>query len=188
VSCHHPAVTNGTPCPDGLFCNGNESCQGGICQAGTNPCPALCDEGTDQCAATACQPAPQTCWAALKSILVAKNNVGDDGKDKLVWKWVRGEAISQTEFGDPMDTAAYALCVYADGALVGEAVVPASASQWSALSTKGYKYSDAAATAGGITTWSPAATTPSPACCRARPACRPNTPTSAPCRAPTPAG
>lgn len=46
-----------------------------------------------------------------------------------------------------------ALCIYAGtaSALVGDAVIPASASKWSTISTKGYKYSDAAAAAGGMT-------------------------------------
>ncbi|MCK4658281.1 MAG: hypothetical protein KAV82_02060, partial [Phycisphaerae bacterium] len=43
---------DGTPCDDGLFCNGEETgCQSGICQDGADPCvdQAHCDEDADQC-------------------------------------------------------------------------------------------------------------------------------------------
>ena len=39
-------------CDDGLFCNGQETCQAGVCISGENPCPAAdggCDEETDSC-------------------------------------------------------------------------------------------------------------------------------------------
>jgi len=38
-------------CPDGLFCNGQETCdEFGHCQAGAEPCPpSLCDEDADAC-------------------------------------------------------------------------------------------------------------------------------------------
>jgi hypothetical protein len=40
-----------TPCPDGLFCNGDESCQSGLCADGPDPCadPEDCDEQNDRC-------------------------------------------------------------------------------------------------------------------------------------------
>ena len=54
-------LTDGTPCDDGLFCNGADTCQGGVCvnHAG-DPCPGpdgdgncaeSCDETTDSCTA-----------------------------------------------------------------------------------------------------------------------------------------
>jgi len=52
-ACSNPAKPDGTSCGDGLFCNGNETCQGGICTPGVNPCNAAicqtCDEATDSC-------------------------------------------------------------------------------------------------------------------------------------------
>lgn len=102
--------------------------------------------------ASQCPSAPASCRAAAKSILVVKDKA-DDTKDKLIWKWIKGAATSQAELGDPTADANYTLCLYAGStaALVGQALVPASASAWSAISTKGYKYKDALAAADGIT-------------------------------------
>lgn len=58
---HEP---DGTPCPDGVFCNGAESCQGGVCAPGT-PVPACCTldsecsngdvcDGLESCVGNAC--------------------------------------------------------------------------------------------------------------------------------------
>ncbi|HYC56002.1 MAG TPA: hypothetical protein VEL28_13790 [Candidatus Binatia bacterium] len=45
---------NGTPCDDGLFCNGTETCTSGVCGSPSgDPCPGTecnnCQEGTDSC-------------------------------------------------------------------------------------------------------------------------------------------
>ena len=70
--CQHTNVTNGTPCPDGNVCNGNETCVNGSCTSGS---PLNCDDGngctTDTCDPVAgcghqytcpCNPAgPNTC-------------------------------------------------------------------------------------------------------------------------------
>jgi hypothetical protein len=49
-----------------------------------------------------------------KGRLVLKDKAPDD-RDRLVWKWPRGEATDRADFGDPLTTTDYALCVY-DGA------------------------------------------------------------------------
>jgi cysteine-rich repeat protein len=150
ATCTHPPKTDGTNCSDGLFCNGAETCQGGVCQSGAAPCPLLCDEANQRCV-TGCLSAPQTCRTAQRSRLLVKNE-GNVTKDKLLWKWTRGAPTSQAEFADPTSTADYALCIFAGttSALIGQSVVPASASMWSVLSTKGYRYTDPTATADGI--------------------------------------
>jgi len=65
-------------------------------------------------------------------------------KDKLSWKWGKGDATVQADFGDPTSTAGYALCAYSGthSTLVAEASIPADGVKWSAISTKGYKYKD----------------------------------------------
>ena len=35
---------------------------------------------------------------------------GDDSKDRLVWKWLKGSATSRDDFADPTASAAYSLC------------------------------------------------------------------------------
>jgi len=137
-----PAL-DGTSCSDGQFCNGAETCQSGICAAGATPCGLSCDEGSDSCVSE-CPAAPLSCRGAVKTSLVAKNNEEDDGKDKFVWKWLKGASTTQEEFGDPTDATDYVLCIYAGAGaeLVGQSVVPASAAAWHTSSSKGYKFKD----------------------------------------------
>jgi len=54
-ACLDNHADDGTPCLDALFCNGEESCEGGVCVAGDPECdnPGLtCDEDTDTCKCT----------------------------------------------------------------------------------------------------------------------------------------
>jgi cysteine-rich repeat protein len=143
---------NGASCSDGLFCNGQETtCQAGVCQTGAPPCPFQCNEGNRTCVSV-CPSAPLTCRTAGTSRLAVKRTVGGN-KDTLAWRWSQGASTSQAEFADPTTSADYALCVFAglSPALIGEAVVPASATSWRATVTTGYRYKDAAATADGVT-------------------------------------
>jgi len=144
-------ASDGTPCPDGMFCNGAETCQSGVCSAGTAPCPVICDEANDQCLFSGCPVAPEAgCRTSLKSVLLMKNKT-DDTKDKLVWKWIKGQSTTQADFADPTTSANYAFCIYSgtSNALISEIDVPPSSSKWKPLGTKGYKYLDSAATADG---------------------------------------
>ncbi len=142
---------DGASCSDGAFCNGEETCQAGICEAGTAPCGLGCDEGSDGCISE-CPSEPLTCRSAAKTVLVFKNNDQDDDKDKLVWKWLKGEATTQNEFGDPTDATDYVLCLYEGTApaLIGQSVVQANATTWQALSAKGYKYKEPTGSQGGV--------------------------------------
>lgn len=97
-----------------------------------------------------CASAPAAgCRTAQKSVLVVKDGGVNSTKDKLVWKWIKGQTTTQADFQNPIATARYALCVYGNGALVGESLVTPSPS-WSLLSTKGYKYLDKNGTQDGI--------------------------------------
>jgi hypothetical protein len=98
-----------------------------------------------------CGSAPAACRSAQRSRLAVKNE-SDDTKDTLGWKWTQGESTSQAEFADPTSGTDYALCIFAGvpPSLIGKAVVPADASKWSISGSTGFKYKDAAATAGGI--------------------------------------
>lgn len=50
-ACLNVPVDNGIPCPDGVFCNGEETCQIGDCTSGQPACddPDLCDEESETC-------------------------------------------------------------------------------------------------------------------------------------------
>jgi hypothetical protein len=147
---------NGTNCDDGLFCDGTEACQNGVCHSSGTPCGGgqNCEESNNTCFAGGCPPTAEpngTCRTAGKSIVVIRDNT-DNTRDKLVWKWVRGEPTSQQEFADPTTTEDYALCLYAGSsqALIGKANVAANATKWSIVDSKGYKYKDTLGTDSGI--------------------------------------
>jgi hypothetical protein len=90
------------------------------------------------------------CRVAEKSILVIRNHPSDDGKDKLLWKWVKGEAVNQAEIGDPTDSADYTLHIYlGTAATLLDMHVPADATKWSGINN-GYKYDDPGRGADGI--------------------------------------
>ena len=143
-----------TSCEDGNYCNGSQTCTGGVCGGGVAPCSMgeNCDEATDLCFVGDCPINAVTCRAGLKHKVLIKNKA-DNAKDKLLWKWGKGAATSKAEFGDPTVDAEYALCFYAGpGAdLVQGLGVGISASKWTALADKGWKYNDPAGTDGGVT-------------------------------------
>lgn len=138
--------TAGDPCSDDDACSDGDACDGtGTCVSGG---PLDCDDGnactTDSCDAIGgCanddQPA-SGCLAAGKSVLLIKNAT-DPGKDKLLWKWLKGAAIAPEAFGNPALESDYALCVYAGpaSALVAGASLPPGPS-WKPVGTKGFKF------------------------------------------------
>src|SRR3989441_3484182 len=108
-----------------------------------------------------CLPTPQAgCrapTAAQAASVVIKDRMPDD-LDQLGWKWGRGAATSKTDFGDPVSSTSYRLCVYdAPGgtpALELSAAAPAGGlcagkPCWKE-STAGFKYSNAALTPDGL--------------------------------------
>jgi cysteine-rich repeat protein len=144
---------DGSSCADATVCNGDETCDGaGTCLAGAAP---TCDDG-DPCTQDSCDDvggcqsddAPHTgCLAAAKSILLMKQVGG--AKDKLVWKWIKGAAITPANLGSPPTSDGYAFCLYAGGALLAGGDL-AAGSNWTATAT-GYKYSDPSGASDGIT-------------------------------------
>jgi hypothetical protein len=78
---------------------------------------------------------------------------GSDTQDKLIWRWTKGTATSQTELSDPtMSGSDYSLCIYTGVAesLRVTATVPGGASGWAAIGSSGYQYKDRAGTIQGI--------------------------------------
>jgi hypothetical protein len=61
-----------------------------------------------------------------KASLQYKDRVGVDTKDQLQWKWSKGSVTTKAEFGTPLTTTSYQLCIY-DGAsaLIFDATIPA---------------------------------------------------------------
>lgn len=89
-----------------------------------------------------CQPMPQAgCRAPLKSLLQVRDDASN-GKDKLVWKWLKGAATDAADFGDPSADSRYSLCLY-KGALpllIGELALPPPGAAWTAVPGKGFKH------------------------------------------------
>jgi cysteine-rich repeat protein len=111
----------------------------------------VCPSG--RCNSTgSCITAPRDdCRTALKSILLFKVN-DDDTKDKLIWKWIKGEETAVEDFGVPTVSTNYEFCVYAGtSALVVDAQIPGGGPPpWSAIGTKGYKYFEPTGVPSGV--------------------------------------
>ncbi len=70
-----------------------------------------------------CPPAPITCRTPFiggKALLQLKDKTPDSG-DQLVWKWLKGPTTPLADYGNPITTDDYALCLYDNGALVTSA-------------------------------------------------------------------
>lgn len=101
----------------------------------------------------ACAATPEVCRTpvvAAKALLVLKDNANDDGKDLLLWKWLKGASTDKLEFGNPVTTQGYELCIYDSTGLVANASIPAG-SAWRETGS-GFKYRDASGAAEGIQT------------------------------------
>jgi hypothetical protein len=100
------------------------------------------------------------CLAPGKALLLLKdkNPVGPSAGDKLVWKWLKGPALIQNNFGDPVaGSTGFRLCLYDSTGLVSQLNVAAGGlcggnPCWKALGTKGYKFKDAALASDGLLT------------------------------------
>jgi hypothetical protein len=105
--------------------------------------------------ASACSAAPRDCrepTLARKSTLRLVQKPGRT--DRLVWRWARGPATAKVEFGDPVGTDDYELCLYEDGTLGQSFRVPAGgtcrgAACWKEIS-RGFRYRDRDLTPDGI--------------------------------------
>jgi len=89
-----------------------------------------------------------------KAKLLIKHNASNPSGDRITWKWLKGEATTVGQFGNPPGGApSYALCIYDQSAGVSslyfEGRLPAGA-LWSARGTTGFKYKDAALTNDGM--------------------------------------
>ena len=148
-TCGNGVVEEGEQCDDG-------------CPAGE---PNVCepaDDG-DACSADcalACTPAPRAgCRAPVapgKAQLTLRDSA-KDARDQLVWKWTKGAATTKEDFGDPLQTDAYTLCIYDGSGLVLAATAPAGGSCGGKRSKpcwkeqkKGFTYKDKALTPNGI--------------------------------------
>ena len=116
-------TTGDTACetcdPSCATCSGSGT---SACTSCTSLEPPVAGECLPVCATT---PASGCRLPAVagKAKLIIKDTTTD--KDSLKWKWVRGDATTVLDFGDPTDTVGYVLCVYDAGIRVSSTVLPA---------------------------------------------------------------
>lgn len=124
----------GTACDDGEACTSNDICQSGVCVADATPL-AGCLTGT----------------VAGKGLLLLKDKANNKS-DKMVWKWIKGEATTSVDLGDPTASTEYLLCMYdqtgGQDTILMSLEIP-SGTDWSVKSF-GFKYKDKAAASDGI--------------------------------------
>ncbi len=147
-ACSNPAKADGSGCTDGDVCTAGDACSAGVCVSGGSTCGngtleagcgEQCDDGNtvsgDDCSATCQIEKVGGCWltartgcrlptASGKAQLKLKN-ASDDAKDQLQWKWGKGAATALADFGDPLASTDYALCVYDGATLVASSLIPA---------------------------------------------------------------
>ena len=95
------------PCDDGDVCTTDDRCSDGLC--------------IDQAApASGCR----TPAVGQKALLILKDRATDEN-DLLTWKWRKGKATTKAEFGNPVGSDGYALCLYDASGLAATATAPA---------------------------------------------------------------
>jgi len=139
------------------------TCGDGTVQSG---CNEDCDDGgllnddgcSDSCQFEPCKPTPDnTCkspFVNMKASLKIKNDA-TKAKYSLQWKWSNGSQTDKDEFGNPLTTDDYWLCMYDNNALVSTTRVPAGGTCdgddcWSEK-TKGFQFKSKTPNANGAT-------------------------------------
>jgi outer membrane protein assembly factor BamB len=92
-----------------------------------------------------CPASPMTgCRPAERSTLRWTIKGGD--RDKLSWKWKKGESLSLADISDPTSETDHGVCVYAGSPpqLVASMTVPADALRWSPSGSAGFQFKDKA--------------------------------------------
>ncbi len=103
-----------------------------------------------------CPPTPAACRGSTRSgkSTIALLDKSPDDKDRLQWKWASGAATAKADFGDPLGTDDYVLCLY-DGSGVRAAVVIPKGGTCDGKpcwkdQKKGFAYKAKTPTAGGL--------------------------------------
>jgi hypothetical protein len=138
--CAGAAVSDGTPCDDGNVCTQPDTCQGGSCTSGHLP---LSD----------CQQP----FVHHRGLLQLEDQIADQ-KDRLYWLWLHGSQTDKTDFGNPLSTTDYTLCVYDETAgvfspILGLRIPPGGtcgARQCWKESADSFRYSDRSGANSGI--------------------------------------
>jgi hypothetical protein len=148
-----------TVCTDNDFCTAGDACDGnGACVSGIDVdtiCPVCeaCDPSDGSCSAGPRIDCLEPSLPAKARILI-KDKAVDQG-DLVVWKWIKGEATTVADFGDPTTTDGYTLCVFDDNVEVFRSSVPAAGlcgalPCWRTTGATGFKYINRDRTPDGV--------------------------------------
>ncbi|MBI3785776.1 MAG: right-handed parallel beta-helix repeat-containing protein [Deltaproteobacteria bacterium] len=154
----------GEQCDDGNTANGD--CCSAVCTF--EAAASTCDDGDlctnlDQCdGAGTCSgvAAPATTCRAPTAPLKASVQLRDrlkDALDSLSWRWTKGQLTTSADFGDPLHSTSYALCLYDQSANPQprlEVAVPPGGSCsarpcWKATSS-GFRYASRKGSSSGV--------------------------------------
>ncbi len=173
-TCSNPTAGDGTTCSDGNACTLGDTCTGGACTGMPTTCgngtvePACneeCDDPTPGANCTPqcrfiCGPTPDPgCLqpAAPKKAVVVLKDKSPDKRDSMLFKYVKGAATALPDFGDPLNTTGYTLCVY-DSSVHAQPLILAMAPAggtclgkpcWKTVKN-GYRYKDKELTPDGV--------------------------------------
>lgn len=144
--------SDGSPCSDGDACTLSDTCSAGACQSGS----ALDCDDDDSCTQDSCNaisgcindPTPLTsCKIPGRTVLVLKDN-GDDTKDRVVWKWLKGDT-DPADLGVPTASTSYGICLFDRSAGVPNPIfgaqIAAGGAAWTAAGSSGFNFLDTAA-------------------------------------------
>jgi hypothetical protein len=144
-------------CDDGLACTTVDVCAAGICVGSVspecddaNPCTQdFCDDEVG--CINAEEPRP-VCLASARSSFQVRDST-DDARDQLRWKWQKGAATSQGDFGDPSAATSYTMCVYdtsAGATLLATMLTVDANLAWSSYDPRGWRLKDRAGSFDGV--------------------------------------
>lgn len=136
-----------TPCTDD-----GEVCTDDLCD-GAGSCGHVLDVSAGPQCELFCPPAPQEgCFAPVKHIFQLSDSA-DPGKDKMMWKWQKGEATTLADIGTPDASTKYRLCIYSGAAPTAtllSGIYIDNAAGWT-VDEKGASYKDTEGTEDGVT-------------------------------------
>jgi len=139
-------------CGDGILDRG-EQCDDGNLDDGDG-CSSTCAVTCLDAPASGCR---NPAFAEKGRIVIKNKPAPDDRKDKLIWKWLKGDVSPKADFGNPLVGDSFIVCMYDGTGLVASALAPAGglcgAGQpkpcWKEK-TKGFQYKDKDLTPDGL--------------------------------------
>jgi cysteine-rich repeat protein len=132
-------------CGDGIVQGGcGEECDDSNVLAGDGCSPTCLAEPGLGCPATP-QSGCRVPFVSGKASLQMLKRPPD--KDLLKWKWLKGERTTLADYGDPVNTTSYQLCIYDQSGLILEITNPAGGvclgkPCWTQKGFKGFSYKD----------------------------------------------